>query len=140
MYLLNDVFPAGTPAPLFTTIFLGANDAVKLEFNARQHVPLSEYVANLRLIVRHIQALGSPTHPAHILLLAPPPIDEACYQDVFRRQFSLTMAEVQDRTYEQSRGYAKACVELAVEMGYGDFLGALSLSLSLSFHGSAFEV
>ena len=116
MYTLNDVFPPTRSPPLFVTVFLGANDATKVEYNSRQHVPLSEYVANLRLIVRHIQAVGSAAHPVQVVLITPPPIDAVGYL-TFLKKYPDGESRV-DRTLELSGQYAKACVELAAEMGY----------------------
>ena len=112
---MNDVFPAGRPGPVLATVFLGANDAASPEFNPRQHVPLSEYTANLRLIVRHIQSLGTPAAPVQVLLIAPPPIDIEAVQATFPVKYPL--AETRDRTLELSGVYARACVDLAAEMG-----------------------
>ena len=52
------------------TIFFGANDASHVEHNERQHVPLSEYKANLRTIIDHVRAHCAA---AKIILLCPPP-------------------------------------------------------------------
>ncbi len=61
--------------PLFVTVGLGANDAARLEMNPRQHVPLHEYVDNLRLIVRTVQSIGEAASgvPTPVVLMAPPP-------------------------------------------------------------------
>jgi lysophospholipase L1-like esterase len=66
---------AATAPPLFVTVGLGANDAARLEVNPRQHVPLHEYVDNLRLIVRTVQSIGEAASgvPTPVVLMAPPP-------------------------------------------------------------------
>lgn len=73
--LLPHVFPEGDPhPPLLTTVFLGANDAaIAGRQSARQHVPLEEYSSNLQAIVAHMQRAGVK----HILVMTPPPLDEA---------------------------------------------------------------
>jgi hypothetical protein len=117
MYLLNEVFPPGKPAPSLVTVFLGANDATRAEYGCRQHVPLAEYVANLRLIVRHVQALGTPAHPVHIVLIAPPPIDEEARLVFQRIKYPESATGLNERTLQLSGTYARACVDLAAEMG-----------------------
>jgi lysophospholipase L1-like esterase len=117
MYMLNDVFPAGRPGPVLATVFLGANDATLAQYHCRQHVPLSEYTANLRLIVRHIQSLGTPAAPVQVLLIAPPPIDEAARLVFQAKKYPLSPTGINERTLELSGVYARACVDLAAEMG-----------------------
>ncbi|KAM7480714.1 hypothetical protein LguiB_005297 [Lonicera macranthoides] len=62
-------------APPAVIVFFGANDACLPDrCSAFQHVPLDEYMLNLRSIV----SLLKKRWPAsHILLITPPPIDEA---------------------------------------------------------------
>lgn len=83
LQVLPKIIPSPACARLrFMTVFFGANDA-RLPQDAvaaaqgvpqLQHVPLSEYVANLRAILTH------PAVRAHenvrLLLITPPPVDE----------------------------------------------------------------
>lgn len=47
-------------APIFVTIFFGANDAAILgRSSERQHVPLEEYKDNLKKMVNHLKVLTS---------------------------------------------------------------------------------
>jgi len=60
-----------TPPPTLVTIFFGANDASDATLNARQHVPLAEYEANLIEIVRLIREAWPD---AKLVIVAPPPV------------------------------------------------------------------
>jgi len=74
--LLDKVFPLGqktdasviNPNPSLVTIFFGANDACHLP--SAQHVPIEEYVENLRLIVGHVKKTCG-----NIVLITPPPFE-----------------------------------------------------------------
>ncbi|CAE8637055.1 unnamed protein product [Polarella glacialis] len=80
--LLPKIFPKpleGEERLLFATIFFGANDAAGADErvpNELQHVPLSEYEANLGRIVRHVSACCE-----HVILIAPPPVDSQRWPD-----------------------------------------------------------
>ena len=56
-------------ATRIATVFFGANDASLKEVNPRQHVPLEEYVSNLRKIVAHLKEHTG----AQLILICPPP-------------------------------------------------------------------
>lgn len=100
------------------TVLLGANDAaLPAGPSAAQHVPLEEYKANLRAVVKAIRAAGVP----HVLLLAPPPVDDA-RRALWQQQKAAAEGRPgadpgADRTNEFVRSYAAACCELAHELG-----------------------
>ncbi|GJN13013.1 hypothetical protein PR202_ga31346 [Eleusine coracana subsp. coracana] len=58
LFLIHHIFPlADIARPLATTIFFGANDAALLgRTSERQHVPVSEYKDNLKMIVNHLKS------------------------------------------------------------------------------------
>ncbi|KAF3647154.1 Isoamyl acetate-hydrolyzing esterase 1 -like protein [Capsicum annuum] len=76
LFLLHHLFPLDAPTPPdAVTIFFGANDAALLgRTSERQHVPLEEYKENLRKMIQHFKKC-SPS--VLVLLITPPPIDEA---------------------------------------------------------------
>ncbi|OQR80729.1 isoamyl acetate-hydrolyzing esterase [Achlya hypogyna] len=79
--------------PALVTIFLGANDAaLKPGPDQQQHVPLDEYVANLKQLVH---TLPTAFPGCKILLLTPPPVDDARYPS---------------RSNVEAGKYAAACV------------------------------
>lgn len=57
------------------TIWFGANDAVLPQFV--QHVPLDEYAANLRTLIRMVRAPDSAWYAPHtkVVLITPPPVN-----------------------------------------------------------------
>ncbi|XP_047341954.1 GDSL esterase/lipase At5g62930 [Impatiens glandulifera] len=116
LFLLHHLFPLGTTiSPVATTIFFGANDAALFERTSqRQHVPLGEYKENLKKIVQHMKDC-SPS--MLVILITPPPIDEEGRMQFARLQYGNNAMEQPERTNEVAGSYAKACVELANELG-----------------------
>ena len=109
----------GAAAPLLTTIFLGANDAVLPGGRmASQHVPLAEFKSNLAQILAHARAARS----TRILLLTPPPVDadaRARLHTVAAVNGTAEAAAAQggraragERSEEVTRQYAEACCEV----------------------------
>ncbi|ORY87675.1 GDSL Lipase/Acylhydrolase family protein, partial [Protomyces lactucae-debilis] len=66
--LLPRIFPTKTDDLKLVLLFFGANDAVLPGFV--QHVPLKEYIANIRQLVESPQLAGK------VIVLTPPPVDE----------------------------------------------------------------
>jgi len=89
------------------TVFFGANDASLPEANPRQHVPIAEYVTNLKAIVASIR---SACPAAQVLLITPPPIDEG----VLNAESSRLKGS---RSNAVAGEYAAACVAAAAEVG-----------------------
>lgn len=87
---------------------LGANDACLEGASGGQHVPLERYKTNLHAIVAH-PALQA--HQPHIILVAPPPIDEYGTDDHDRAK---GYAEKR-RTAEHTLRYSQAALEVARE-------------------------
>ncbi|KAG7374408.1 GDSL-like lipase/acylhydrolase family protein [Nitzschia inconspicua] len=93
--------------PVFSTVFLGANDACLP--GERQHVPKEEYAENLTQIIRSIResskTKGDEDFP--IIVITPPPVDS----ETWRRELGLY--EYFDRTNEIAREYGQAAKEVA---------------------------
>ncbi|GBG31276.1 Isoamyl acetate-hydrolyzing esterase 1-like [Hondaea fermentalgiana] len=88
------------------TIFFGANDAS----DDVQHVPVDEYGDNLKSIVESFRKCGCE----HIVLIAPPPLDEALYAKEFIEKRNKTKI---DRKNELVAKYAAKCMSVADELG-----------------------
>ncbi|KAG5290937.1 hypothetical protein I7I50_00840 [Histoplasma capsulatum G186AR] len=70
--IVNKITDRGPPAPLFITIFLGANDACLL--SSGPYVPLPEFEEHIRHYVKSI--LDHPgAQNTKIILITPPPVD-----------------------------------------------------------------
>ncbi|XP_057415141.1 GDSL esterase/lipase At5g62930-like [Lotus japonicus] len=116
LFLLKHHFPLDTPKqPLAATVFFGANDsALSGRAYEKLHVPIEEYRQNLRKIVLHLKTC-SPS--MLIVLITPPPISEEARLAHLRSLYGENAPELPERTYEVIGQYAKACVEIAKEMG-----------------------
>ncbi|KAJ7945858.1 GDSL esterase/lipase [Quillaja saponaria] len=116
LFLLHQLFPLdSTKPPVATTIFFGANDAALLGRNSeRQHVPVEDYKENLRNIIRHLKE-SSPT--MLVVLITPPPVCEEGRKQYAESLYGEKVMKLPERTNEAAGLYAKACVELAEEIG-----------------------
>ncbi|KAL5970489.1 hypothetical protein TSMEX_001784 [Taenia solium] len=83
-------------------IFLGANDAS----SGLQKVELSEYKSNLSLMITHLTEMQFDR--SKIFLITPPPVDEIGHVDN-----SSTLEQPITRTFENTKNYANACLEVA---------------------------
>jgi len=88
------------------TIFLGANDAS----DDVQAVPVEEYGSNLKEIVEFFRKSGCEK----VILIAPPPLDEALYFKEFLEKRGRTKV---DRRNDLVVTYARKCAEVAEELG-----------------------
>ena len=120
--MLPRVFPATGFAPCLVTVFLGANDAncppplKDMPLSAsRQHVPLDEYVSNLRAIVRTVRSVGDGS--ARVLLVTPPPVAEDRWKSFLIESRGVPQTAEPNRRLEVTRTYAEACVALGGELG-----------------------
>ncbi|PNX75270.1 GDSL esterase/lipase, partial [Trifolium pratense] len=98
LFLLHHLFPLeSSKQPLATTIFFGANDAaLSGRTSERQHS-------------------CSPT--MLIVLITPPPVCEEGRQAYAISLYGKNARELPERTNEVTGQYAKACVEIAKELG-----------------------
>ncbi|XP_005112072.1 isoamyl acetate-hydrolyzing esterase 1 homolog [Aplysia californica] len=122
------------------TIFLGANDSNN-EANVRQHVPLEEYKENMKEMVDY--ALSTGMSRERIILIAPPAFNVSAWAEDCKKK-----GKVVTKDNTTTGVYAKACCELAQEMGTGvvdlytemmkaeDFTQYLNDGLHLSPSGS----
>ncbi|XP_078174870.1 SGNH hydrolase-type esterase superfamily protein [Carex rostrata] len=100
---------AGSPAAV--TVFFGANDAsLPDQLCGFQHVPLEEYVENLRSIHAYFKKKWPS---AVVIFIAPPPIDEEGRIKDLSKYDPSGQAE---RTNEAAGKYAKACIAVANEL------------------------
>ncbi|GAB2298611.1 hypothetical protein Dimus_032681 [Dionaea muscipula] len=120
--VLDRVFPEAAAEeeqePLAVVVFFGANDSCLLDrYAAFQHVPLDEYKHNLTCIC---SLLKNRWPTALILLVTPPPIDEAARLDLIipcRHPYMENPSGLPERTNEAAGVYAKACVDVASACG-----------------------
>jgi lysophospholipase L1-like esterase len=104
-------------------VFFGANDIVSPGLDeqwSRQHVPVDEYVANLRSIVAHVRTVVNNDQTApHVVLVGPPAIDERAWHaaTVHRWQHATPAEQIPlNRTLENARAYSVAAKQLAGEL------------------------
>uniref|UniRef100_A0A8D2HNP5 1-alkyl-2-acetylglycerophosphocholine esterase n=1 Tax=Urocitellus parryii TaxID=9999 RepID=A0A8D2HNP5_UROPR len=64
--------------PVVVTIFFGANDSALKDENPKQHIPLEEYVANLKSMVQYLKSVDVPEH--RVILITPPPLCETAWE------------------------------------------------------------
>ncbi|XP_077607176.1 isoamyl acetate-hydrolyzing esterase 1 homolog [Crocuta crocuta] len=134
----------GLDNPVAVTIFFGANDSALKDENPKQHVPLDEYVGNLKSMVRYLQSVGVPEH--RIVLITPPPLCEAAWERECRAQGCKL-----NRLNLVAGDYAAACLHAARDCGTEvldlwtlmqkdgqDFSSFLSDGLHLSPKGNEF--
>ncbi|KAM5429953.1 hypothetical protein McanCB49686_005802 [Microsporum canis] len=119
-YLMGAIKSRGPPAPLFITIFLGANDAC-LSMNGPM-VPLQEYEDHIRHYLTTI--LDDPaTKDTRVILISPPPVnvpvpvgepllDNPDAAIILRSVASQGRGH---RTWESKRTFAKKIVEIGKE-------------------------
>ncbi|KAK9054928.1 hypothetical protein SSX86_026007 [Deinandra increscens subsp. villosa] len=105
--VLDEVFPKDDPvSPSLVIVYFGGNDSVRPRPDGQSaHVPLLEYVENMRKIATHLKSLSEKTR---IIFLTAPPVNEAQM---------LQALGVDGRKNELCQKYADACVELCQEMG-----------------------
>lgn len=99
-------------SPAAVLVFFGANDACLPDrSSAFQHVPLEEYKQNLHAILAFLKKQWPSSC---ILLITPPPIDEAAR---LLHPLSDISSSLPERTNEAAGNYAKACLTVASERG-----------------------
>lgn len=91
------------------TIFFGANDSSLPDAPNKQHIPLNEYKDNLKRIITHPQIVA---HNPHIILIAPPPINEHLWWPRDQSKGYTSVSRVASTTKE----YADAVVQVGAEL------------------------
>ncbi|XP_074266349.1 GDSL esterase/lipase WDL1-like [Silene latifolia] len=114
LQVLDKVFPkdAGVQPSLVITYF-GGNDSIGPHPSGLSpHVPLSEYVDNMRKIATHLKGLSETTR---LIFLGAPPVNETLIQES-KRLTSCTFLKDLVRTNELCGKYSRALIELCREM------------------------
>ncbi|XP_072490358.1 isoamyl acetate-hydrolyzing esterase 1 homolog isoform X1 [Notamacropus eugenii] len=92
------------------TIFFGANDSALKDENPEQHIPLDEYVENLKTMIQYLKSVDVPE--SRIILITPPPLYESAWekeciaQGCKLNRMNLVVGE-----------YAKACLQVGQNCG-----------------------
>lgn len=109
--VLDQVFPKDDPIqPSLVIVYFGGNDSMGSHPSGLgPHVPLPEYVENMRRIATHLKNLSDATR---IIFLSTPPVDEARINQGTSEIFSELV-----RTNELCKKYSDACITLCHELG-----------------------
>ncbi|OIV98585.1 hypothetical protein TanjilG_12171 [Lupinus angustifolius] len=109
LQVLDKVFPKNaSEQPSLVIVYFGGNDSVLPHPSGLgQHVPLQEYIENMRKIVIHLKSLSEKTR---IIFLSAPPVNEA---QIFGNSILLGKPL---RTNESCRIYSEAGLELCHEL------------------------
>ncbi|KAM3340430.1 GDSL esterase/lipase isoform X1 [Capsicum galapagoense] len=115
--ILDKVFPKDTEIkPSLVILYFGGNDSADPDFSNSPHVPLQEYVENMRKIVHHIKSLSETTR---LIMLSAPAVNEEQIVQFYGSNLG--------RTNERGRIYSEAGIKLGQELGVKviDFWSAL---------------
>lgn len=107
---LNEVFPKDAAIqPSLVIVYFGGNDSMGAHPSGLgPHVPLPEYIENMRKIIVHLKSLSDSIR---IIALTCPPVDE----DRIRETRSKFLSELV-RTNELCGMYSEACIKLCEEL------------------------
>ncbi|XP_031261943.1 GDSL esterase/lipase CPRD49-like isoform X2 [Pistacia vera] len=102
-------FSQASVQPALVIVYFGGNDSMHPHPSGiGPHVPLPEYIENMRKIALHLKSL-SPT--TRIIFLSTPPINEQQIKETLSGKFGKV-----NRTNEDCRVYSEACLQLCQEM------------------------
>ncbi|OWM87428.1 GDSL esterase/lipase CPRD49 [Punica granatum] len=109
--VLDKVFPKDAAVqPTLVIVYFGGNDSMGPHSSGLgPHVPLPEYVENMRKIGEHLKSLSESIR---LIFLSCPPVNEAKVGQGTSGIFSKLV-----RTNELCGSYSEACIELCREMG-----------------------
>ncbi|KAK4392311.1 GDSL esterase/lipase CPRD49 [Sesamum angolense] len=107
---LDRIFPKDAAVqPSLVVVYFGGNDATNPHPSGLGgHVPLPEYVDNMKKIIVHLKSLSDKTR---IICLSSPPVNEAKVREFYGKG-----VDDQARTNEACRIYSEALVELCKEL------------------------
>lgn len=110
LQVLDTIFPKdATIQPSLVIVYFGGNDSTHPHPPDNGfHVPLQEYIENMRKIAIHLKSLSKKTR---MIFLSCPPINEAQMCDTL----SDLLGQLR-RTNEHCRIYSEACLDLCREM------------------------
>lgn len=110
LQILDQVFQKDAAVqPSLVILYFGGNDATNPHPSGLGgHVPLPEYIENMKKMIVHIKGLSDKTR---IICLSSPPVNEAKIIEIFGAAF-----DDQARTNEGLCIYNKALIELCEEM------------------------
>ncbi|XP_059667989.1 GDSL esterase/lipase WDL1-like isoform X2 [Cornus florida] len=108
--VLDKIFPKDASVqPDLVIVYFGGNDSVHAHPSGLgPHVPLPEYIENMRKIVIHLKSLSEKTR---LIFLGAPPVNEAKIREFLSGKFDKL-----GRTNESCRIYSEACIKLCREM------------------------
>ncbi|KAG4152570.1 hypothetical protein ERO13_D04G130300v2 [Gossypium hirsutum] len=104
--VLDKVFPKDAAVqPSLVIVYFGGNDSTEPHPSGLgPHVPLPEYVENMKKIAMHLKGLSENTH---VMFLSTPPVNEGQILESFGKC---------GRTNEGCRIYSEACLKLCQEV------------------------
>ncbi|EEF34275.1 GDSL esterase/lipase CPRD49 isoform X2 [Ricinus communis] len=107
--VLDKVFPKDAAIqPSLVVVYFGGNDSVHPHpTGLGPHVPLPEYIDNMRKIAVHLKSLSKKIR---IIFMSAPPVNEVQIAKDLSDKFDMV------RTNESCRIYSEACLELCHEM------------------------
>ncbi|KAK1298189.1 GDSL esterase/lipase CPRD49 [Acorus calamus] len=110
LQVIDQVFPKDAPVqPDLVVVYFGGNDSMGCHASGLgPHVPLPEYIENMRKIASHLKSLSEKTR---VIFLSCPPLNEEQHQ---QRTSNAIYRLV--RTNEACRRYSEACIGLCKEM------------------------
>ncbi|WOL18610.1 GDSL esterase/lipase CPRD49 [Canna indica] len=110
LQVLDEVFPKDAAVqPSLVIAYFGGNDSMGAHPSGLgPHVPLPEYIENMRKIATHLKSLSEKTR---IIFLSCPPVNEEIFQ-----QSQSSAVSTLIRTNENCRRYSEACIELCKEL------------------------
>ncbi|AQK47308.1 GDSL esterase/lipase CPRD49 isoform X2 [Zea mays] len=110
--VMDKVFPKDSAVqPSLVIVYFGGNDSIAAHSSGLgPHVPLDEYIANMRKIAEHLKSLSEKTR---VIFLSCPPLNEEMLR---KSTSSIAILSEIVRTNETCRLYSDACVALCKEM------------------------
>ncbi|KAM7260122.1 hypothetical protein ACFE04_015863 [Oxalis oulophora] len=107
LQVLDKVFPKDAATqPALVIVYFGGNDSMRSEPSGLgPHVPLPEFIDNMKKIALHLKGLSNKTQ---VIFLSTPPINE---------KKVLEIAGDIGRTNELCRTYSEACLDLCKQVG-----------------------